>query len=167
MKSLALSLSKISPEFLIDQNRFLPDLSYTFSQYLITCFLTAVRHEVNNLESSVVVQELEVLNLMKVLTLCQALTDRFPISCKQGNYRFLNIELAKTSWRLFSLCFTSSFLTCRYEGRPVESRLTNQGYIDMTKHYSLKSVLNIKIKHIFGIGILIIENSRLFRTRPR
>ena len=34
-------------------------LSYTFSQYLITCFLTAVRHEVNNLESSVVVQELE------------------------------------------------------------------------------------------------------------
>ena len=38
---------------------FLPDLSYTFSQYLITCFLTAVRHEVNNLESSVVVQELE------------------------------------------------------------------------------------------------------------
>ena len=42
MKSLALSLSKISPEFLIDQKRFLPDLSYTFSQYLITCFLTAV-----------------------------------------------------------------------------------------------------------------------------
>ena len=38
LKSLALSLSKISPEFLIDQNRFLPDLSYTFSQYLITCF---------------------------------------------------------------------------------------------------------------------------------
>ena len=34
------------------------DLSYTFSQYLIT-FLTAVRHEVNNVESSVVVQELE------------------------------------------------------------------------------------------------------------
>ena len=50
MKSIALSLSKISPEFLIYQNRFLPDLSYTFSQYLITCFLTAVRHEVNNLE---------------------------------------------------------------------------------------------------------------------
>ena len=31
LKSLALSLSIISPEFLIDQNRFLPDLSYTFS----------------------------------------------------------------------------------------------------------------------------------------
>ena len=38
---------------------FLRDLSYTFSQYLTTCFLTAVRHEVNILESSVVVQELE------------------------------------------------------------------------------------------------------------
>ena len=38
---------------------FLLDLSYTFSHYLITCFLTAVRHEVNNLESSVVAQELE------------------------------------------------------------------------------------------------------------
>ena len=59
IENSSLSLSKISPEFLIDQNRFLPDLSYTFSQYLITCFLTAVRHEVNNLESSVVVQELE------------------------------------------------------------------------------------------------------------
>ena len=63
-KSLALSLSKISPEFFMDQNRFLPDLSYTFSQCLITCLLTAVRHEVNNLESSVVVQELKlVINL--------------------------------------------------------------------------------------------------------
>ena len=38
LKSLALSLSKISPEFLIDHNRFLPDLSNTFSQYLITWF---------------------------------------------------------------------------------------------------------------------------------
>ena len=36
-------------------------LAFIFEQpsYLITCFLTAVRHEVNNLESSVVVQELE------------------------------------------------------------------------------------------------------------
>ena len=59
LKSQALSLSKILPEFLIDQNRFLPDLPYTFSQYLITCFLTSVRHKVNNLESSVVEQELE------------------------------------------------------------------------------------------------------------
>ena len=59
MKSLALSLSKISPEFLINQNRFLSDLSYTFSQYLMICYLTAVRHEVNNLENSVVEQELD------------------------------------------------------------------------------------------------------------
>ena len=59
LKSLALSLSKILPEFLIYQNRFLQDLSYTFSQYLITCFLAAVKYEVNNFESSVVVQELE------------------------------------------------------------------------------------------------------------
>ena len=59
LKSLALSLSKISPEFLVDQNRFLLDLSYIFSQCLITCFLTAVRREVNNLERSVVVQEPE------------------------------------------------------------------------------------------------------------
>ena len=59
LKSVALSLSKIVPEFLIDQNRFLPDLSYTFSQYLITCFFNSYKHEFNNLESSVVVQELE------------------------------------------------------------------------------------------------------------
>ena len=43
----ALSLTKISPEYLIDQHRFLPDLLYTFSQYLMTSFLTAVRHAVN------------------------------------------------------------------------------------------------------------------------
>ena len=43
----------------MDQDRFLQDLTYTFSQYLITCFLKAVRREVNNLESSVAVQELE------------------------------------------------------------------------------------------------------------
>ena len=55
----SLSLSQISPKFLIDQNRFLPDLSYTFSKFLIACFLTAVRHEVDNLVSSVAVQELE------------------------------------------------------------------------------------------------------------
>ena len=59
LKSLALSLPRISHELLIDQNRFLPDLSYTFSQYLTACFLTAVRHEVKNLESYVVEKELE------------------------------------------------------------------------------------------------------------
>ena len=38
---------------------FLPGLSYSILQYLVTIFLTAVRHEVNILESSVVAQELE------------------------------------------------------------------------------------------------------------
>ena len=52
-------LFKTSFEFFIDQNRFLPDLSKHLSHYLITCFLMAVRYEVNSLESSVVVQELE------------------------------------------------------------------------------------------------------------
>ena len=56
---LDFNLFKTSFDFFIDQNRFLPDLSKTLSQYLITCFLMAVRLEVNNLESSAVVQELE------------------------------------------------------------------------------------------------------------
>ena len=43
----------------IDQNIFFPDLSYTVSQYFMTLALMAVRQEVNNFESSVVVQELE------------------------------------------------------------------------------------------------------------
>ena len=57
----SLSLSNTSSGFLVDQNRFLTDLSYTFLQYLIQCnmFLIAVRHEVNNLESDVFIQELE------------------------------------------------------------------------------------------------------------
>ena len=59
LKSLTLNLSEILPEFLIDQNRFLPALSYIISQYFILRVLTAVKHEVNNLESSVVLQELE------------------------------------------------------------------------------------------------------------
>ena len=53
------NLFNTSREFLIDQNRFLPDLSYTFSQYLITLFLIVVRQEVCNFNSSVVVHELE------------------------------------------------------------------------------------------------------------
>ena len=36
-----------------------PDLSYTVSQYFMTLALMAVRQDVNNFESSVVVQELE------------------------------------------------------------------------------------------------------------
>ena len=56
---LNFNLFKTSFEFFIDQNRFLPDFSKTLSQYFITCLLMPVRHEGNNLESSVVVQELE------------------------------------------------------------------------------------------------------------
>ena len=37
LKPVALSLFNISPEFFIDQLKLLLDLSYTFSQYLITC----------------------------------------------------------------------------------------------------------------------------------
>ena len=48
-----------SPEFSIDQNIFFLHLSYTVPKYLMTLDLTAVRQEVNNLDSSVVVQELE------------------------------------------------------------------------------------------------------------
>ena len=43
----------------IGQNIFLPDLSYTVSQYFMTLALMKLRQEVNNFESSVVVQELE------------------------------------------------------------------------------------------------------------
>ena len=53
---LILSLSNTLTELLIDQKRLLRDLSYSFLQYL----MTSVRNEVNNLESSVVVQELEI-----------------------------------------------------------------------------------------------------------
>ena len=49
-------LSRISTEFLIDQNRVLPFLSKQVSQYVITWFLIAVRQEGN---SVVVVHELE------------------------------------------------------------------------------------------------------------
>ena len=53
------SLLSTSPDFFIDQNIFFSDLSYTVSQYLMTQDLTAVMQEVNNSDSSVVVQELE------------------------------------------------------------------------------------------------------------
>ena len=58
-KPLSFSLLSTSPEFFIDQNIYFPDLSYTVSQYFMTLDLMAVRQEVNNFESSVVVQELE------------------------------------------------------------------------------------------------------------
>ena len=42
-KPLDFILLRISPEFLIDQNKFLPFLSKTVVQYLMTWFLIAVR----------------------------------------------------------------------------------------------------------------------------
>ena len=56
---ISFSLLSTSPEFFIGQNIFFPDLSYTVSQYFMTLALMAVRQEVNNFKSSVVVQELE------------------------------------------------------------------------------------------------------------
>ena len=53
------SLFNTSHEFLIDQKKNLPDLSLTFSQYLITWFLIVVRQEGSNFDSSVVVDELD------------------------------------------------------------------------------------------------------------
>ena len=52
---LHFNLLSTSPEFFIDQKQFLFEVSYTVSQYRD---LIAVRQEVNNLEISVVVQEL-------------------------------------------------------------------------------------------------------------
>ena len=52
LKYLALSLSKNSPDFL-------KDIGIYLFTVLDSMFFTAVRHEVNNLETSVVVQELE------------------------------------------------------------------------------------------------------------
>ena len=51
--------AKYFTRIFIDQNIFYPDLSYTVSQYFMTLALMAVSQEINNLESSVVVQELE------------------------------------------------------------------------------------------------------------
>ena len=56
---LHLNLLSTSPEVFIDKKQFLFEVSYTVSQYLITRDLIAVRQEVNTLEISVVVQELE------------------------------------------------------------------------------------------------------------
>ena len=56
------SLLSTSPEFFYRSEHIFPDLSYTVSWYFMTLALMAVRQdsqEVNNFESSVVVQELE------------------------------------------------------------------------------------------------------------
>ena len=60
LNPLHFSLLNTSTEcFFFYQNQFLFEVSYTVSQYVMTQDLIAVRQEVNNLESSVVVQELE------------------------------------------------------------------------------------------------------------
>ena len=53
------SLFRTSPEFFMDQNKLMPEFSYTLSQYLFTCDLISVRHDVNSLETLVVVHRLE------------------------------------------------------------------------------------------------------------
>ena len=57
-KHLDLNLLRISPEFLMDQNKFLPFLLYTVVHNLMTWFLIAVRQEVKSIDNSVVVYEL-------------------------------------------------------------------------------------------------------------
>ena len=68
---LDFSLLSTSPEFFINHIFFL-DLSYPVSQYLMARYLTAVRQEVNNLNSSVVVQELELVTNLALYVLCEA-----------------------------------------------------------------------------------------------
>ena len=51
--------TKYFTRFFYRPEHIFPDLSYTVSQYFMTSALMAVRQEVNNYESSVVVQELE------------------------------------------------------------------------------------------------------------
>ena len=58
-KPLDFNLLRISPEFLIDQNKFLPFLSQTVVQYLMTWFSIAVRQEVKRIDNSVAVYALE------------------------------------------------------------------------------------------------------------
>ena len=81
---------------------------------------------------------------MKVFTLCQSLT---PISCKQGNYRFLTVELVKrqlikamlNTADLFNLFFLNKRIrisdaniyivsTVMKPGPLSETRLTDQQY---------------------------------------
>ena len=58
-KPLDFNLLRISPEFLIDQNKFLRFLSYTVVQYLMTWFFNRSGQEVKRIDNSVVVHALE------------------------------------------------------------------------------------------------------------
>ena len=66
-KPLSFSVLGSLPDFFIDLNIFSPDFSYTVTQYFMTLALMAVRQEVNNFESSVVVQELQSFVVMQEL----------------------------------------------------------------------------------------------------
>ncbi len=44
----------------MDQNKFLPVVSKTFSQYLITCSFKAVRQDVKSRDNLVVVQDMAI-----------------------------------------------------------------------------------------------------------
>ena len=59
METSVFQLSKYFTRIFIGQNIFFPGLSYTVSQYIMNLPLMAVRQEVNNFESSVVVQEVD------------------------------------------------------------------------------------------------------------
>ena len=67
---LHISLLSTSPEVYIDQNQFLFEVSYTVTH--MTLDLIAVRQEVNNLESAVVVQELELAINLALYVFCEA-----------------------------------------------------------------------------------------------
>ena len=53
------SLPKTSVEFVIDQNKLIPEFWYALSQYNLTWSLILAKHEVKRIEILVVVQDLE------------------------------------------------------------------------------------------------------------
>ena len=54
---ISFSLLSTSPEFFYRPEHIFPDLPYTVSQFFMTLALMAVRQEVNNFDSSVVVYQ--------------------------------------------------------------------------------------------------------------
>ena len=84
-------LSNTSPEYIIDQSIFLQDLSYTFSQYFYT-LLVGVRQDVNNLESSVVVQELELAINLAYSVFIEFMYNQYNV----GSLPFFSLSLTPT-----------------------------------------------------------------------
>ena len=56
---LFLSIEISSPEFFIDQNKLRPEFSYALEQYNFQCSLIVAKHEVNKIETLLVVQDVE------------------------------------------------------------------------------------------------------------